>query len=420
MLLDDQHKYLSTPSLGVKLARMIFAPIEVPCPAILPRQCNAFTKAEGADTPQVLPPEPESAFPIITHRESRSHDRCIFISSPSLGVMLEAARTISPSLSSSNQGSSHDKSHLLKSNLSLKQEEAINVLNFSRSLLQDPSSDGLQFFISTPSLGIKLEAAKKTSSVCRPLSQDSLFDERHMSPLKSSVSAEPEAAQNMPVVAKSLAKNSSFGGLHRFISTPSLGVRLGIINRMPAFLETPSDLSLFPVEGVTRIDTEDEVQKFQTLEEQDGTGSMGEVLEPRKINICVTNNYVTEEVNVPIQEYKADSEKSTDNPKSDEHLPVLAVDVLVSTPHDAEDVVENIPSTASYQLFEFPLGNREEKSPACGQDEKSTAPGSAFSHGVVGDEGLNKPLWTKETASRRGRAWISRSQGMIVFFISCL
>jgi hypothetical protein len=440
LLLDDQHRYLSITSLGIKLVPRLSATRKMPCLATLPLQCNALMKANGAESPPVLPAELEeleSASLIIAHRKSGSHERCMFICTPTLGVILEAARLISPVLSSSAQGSSLNKLQMfiVIPNVAVKQEEATNVLNSSRSLLQDPSSDRLRTSISAPSLGIKLEATKMILGVFISLPQVSSLDEQPMFLSESGVNAKLEAAQNMLVAAKSLAKNSSFGGLHMFISIPSLGVRLGITDSMPAFLETPSELGLSPFKGATLIDPEFEVRKSKSREkspERDRTSSICKICDPSNMNIRVANDYATERVNALSQAHEANFEISTEDPKRFELLPFPfpAADILVSTPHDAEGVIENMPSTASYQPSKVSFLDLQAKPAARGHDEISTTPEPASSHEDVGHGVMKKPLQSKKTAPRRDnpveftanrldrRAWLSRSQGMAIRFIS--
>lgn len=190
-LVDDHNSILSTLSSVKKSNRCVSAASETPISASSSPPCGAYPEAERAQPGQDLPAELEKSQPgsgdtMISRQNSRYGGPWFFISTPSLGIMLETARTMLIVPSSSHHDTLFDYPDKIRPALNRDGElkEKVAEPLASMSLRQELPSNRLHQLISTPSLGIRVEA---TPSNC----------------------------------------------LHQFISTPSLGIRIEATKEPP-------------------------------------------------------------------------------------------------------------------------------------------------------------------------------------------
>lgn len=411
-LVDDHNSFVSTPRLGVESARTLHATSKLPLSAIMPLPCNAHTETvtERAKPHRDLPAEHEKTEPvfansIMLHRDLCSESSCVFISTPSLGVMLEAARIPSYAPSSSHQGSLFDDLNMvrLSSALGGELEEAATGSGAPMSLCQDLPSDDLHMFISTPSLGVKLGRTTKISHAFMSLHQDSPDELRIIRP-NSSLEVKLEAVGNIADAQDQLAQYPSSHELHLFLSTPSLGVRLGTTERIPGSLEMSSELGFLSVEEfMTHRDTKDgtkDGEESEIVEEKSEQDSASLVCEEssgvRNVDIPLSNTYLIEEDNSSAQEYKTDLEVSPANSESIGFLQSCPEDTQVSTAHDVtNDAAVSPASFATHQALEISLDDCKDIStcdrsevpitqePLLGPDDLEVSPANSESFGFL-------------------------------------
>lgn len=418
-LVDDHNSFVSTPSLGVKSARTLYPTSEVPLSSITSLPCNAYTETiiEGAKLYQDLPAEHEKSEPvhansIMLRPDPCSDGPCVFISTPSLGITLEAARILSYAPSSSHQGTLCNDLNMVRwsSALGGEPEEAATESNAPASLCQDLPSEYLHTFMSTPSLGIKLGGTAKLSHTFMSLHQDSSDEPRMIRPT-SSLEVKLEAVENIADARKQLIQYPSAHDLHLFLSTPSLGVRLGATKRIPGSLETSSEPGFLPVEECvmdhgTKDGTNggDKSEIVAENSEQDSAGLLCEGSGVRNVNIPLLNTYITEDKS-PAQEYKNDIEVSWANSKSIGFLPSRPEDTNLSTAHDVtEDAAVSPALFATQQAPEISLDDCKEKTTACDRREAPTTPETLLGPNDVRQENFNHPLQPSQTRSSQDKA----------------
>lgn len=168
--IDNQNSPLSSPISDRKSTRSESATWELPVPAVLPLPCHAYPETERGKPGQDLPAELEklqsgSADAIISRQDSRYNGRQLWISTPSLGVMLESARSASCAPSSFHPHSFLEYSDLTKSDLTIDGDLGEKVIkpDVPTFRLQKLPSLCLHKSISNPSLGVRLRATRALS-----------------------------------------------------------------------------------------------------------------------------------------------------------------------------------------------------------------------------------------------------------------
>lgn len=169
-LTENQNSPLSTPSSSKKWTRRESATSEMPISAVLPLPCNADLETKVPKPGQDLPaktegPQPDFADWMISQQDSRYNGPWMFISTPSLGIMLQSARKTSFAPSSSHRDSFFGYPDSTGSALPFdgELEEKVIEPDAPTFRLQELPSVCLQEFISTPSLGIRLGVTKAPS-----------------------------------------------------------------------------------------------------------------------------------------------------------------------------------------------------------------------------------------------------------------
>lgn len=168
--IDNQNSPFSSPISDKKSTRSESATWELPIPAVLPLPAYGYPDTEGAKPGEDLPtelekPQSSSADGIISRRASRHDGRHFWISTPSLGVMLESVRTTSSALSSVQPHSYFGYPDSIKSDIVFDGElEEKNIKpDASTFRLQKVPSLCLHRSISDPGLGIRFGATKALS-----------------------------------------------------------------------------------------------------------------------------------------------------------------------------------------------------------------------------------------------------------------
>lgn len=412
-LVNDQNSPLSTPSSGVKSTRSVSTTSEMPMSAILQLPCNANTETKGAKPGQDLSAELErpqlgSADAMVSPRDSWSDGPGVLISTTSLGIMLESARTISYAPSSSRLDPFFGYPNIIRSTLTFDGEakEAATGPNAPMSLFQELPSNCRHMFISTPSLGVRLGASKKISHARTSLSQVLLPSELHILRPNSSLGIKLDVARNIADAREPLTRIPSSNSLHMFIPTPSLGIRLGTTDRVPGVLEIPSELGFSPAELTAHDEARDgedgEIPGAHSA--QDSTGPIFQGRDVRNVSISRPNRLLIGEDNALTQEYKADSEASPANSVSVEFLPSSSEDILLSTARDVTgDGIESLPPTAKQGAPDISLDDSKDNA-ACDRREMSTNPEPVLARDEVRQEVVDCPLRTKGTALNKDEA----------------
>lgn len=178
--IDIQNSPLSSPISDKKSTRSESATWDLPIPAVLPLPGNVYPDIEGVQWGQDLPAElqkPQSGYTdaIISRRGSWHDGRQFWISTPSLGVMLESARTTSSALSSFHLHSSFGCPDLIRPDIACngELEEKVIKPDVPSFHLHKAPSLCLHKSISDPGLGARLRATKALSVLHWPFLETS-------------------------------------------------------------------------------------------------------------------------------------------------------------------------------------------------------------------------------------------------------
>ena len=170
--IDIQNSPLSSPISDKKSTRSESATWDLPISAVLPLPDYAYPDIEGAKRGQVLPaklqkPQSGSTDAIISRRDSWHDDRQLWISTPSLGVMLESTRMMSSALSSFHSHSSFGYPDLIRSDIIFDGQLEENVIKPDTPPfhLQKVPSLCLHKSKSDPGLGVRLGVTKALSDL---------------------------------------------------------------------------------------------------------------------------------------------------------------------------------------------------------------------------------------------------------------
>ncbi len=401
--MDDQSRESSTASVGIKSAKSIVA-------NILKMPYKAFTASKGAKTCQDMPAErgqgePLSVPDVVVPGDSWSHEPCYFISSPSLGVLLESARTVVDAPSSSPRDPVCEEPHMVQPNLTFGdgREEVTTRPDTPKSVREELPSGDLHMFISTPSLGVRLGAAGSISESPVTLPQVLSPAVRHIFPSQLGMNVQIEAGSHSAEALERLSPNAPSDGQSTFVLNPSSDIRSGASDRVTGVMEIPSELDMIPDGQVphseTKGDDAETASREQDLENTTTDSAVSESRDVQDVNTPMQIMHPTED-NSLSQEMPTYSDASPMNPKSFEISAPIDEGIPVSTAPDVRgDSGEMLSPTATEERPKSSLDDQEEN-PCCPREELMLLEPTLTNEDVEGKE-CNEPEGSKDSAAHQ-------------------